>query len=39
MAKLISGTYGEALFSLAVEENKVDQFYEEVLTLKKIFDE
>ena len=26
MAKLISKTYGDALFSLAVEENKIDEF-------------
>ena len=39
MAKLISGTYGEALFQLAVEENKEDQFLEEVLTLQKILAE
>ena len=30
MAKLISKTYGEALFELAVEENKIDAFLEEV---------
>ena len=30
MAKLISKTYGEALFELAVEENKTDVFLEEV---------
>ena len=29
MAKLVANTYGEALFSLAVEENKVDALYEE----------
>ena len=39
MAKLISGTYGEALFQLAVEENKEDQFLEEVLALQKILAE
>ena len=36
MAKLISGTYGEALFQLAVEENKEDQFLEEVTSLQQI---
>lgn len=36
MAKLISGTYGEALFQLAVEENKEDQFLEETLALKEL---
>ena len=30
MAKLISKTYGEALFELAVEENKIDAFLKEV---------
>ena len=37
MAKLISKTYGEALFELAVEENKLDVFLDEVnLVLKAI---
>ena len=39
MAKLVSGTYGEALFQLAVEEKKEDQFLEEVQTLQKILEE
>lgn len=30
MAKLVSKTYGTALFELAVEEEKVDQFLEEI---------
>ena len=30
MAKLVSKTYGEALFELAVEENKLDALMEEV---------
>ena len=30
MAKLVSKTYGEALFELAVEEDKVDVFMEEI---------
>ena len=33
MAKLISKTYGDALFSLAVEENKIDEFIEEITGL------
>ena len=33
MAKLISKTYGDALFSLAVEENKTDEFIEEITGL------
>ncbi len=39
MAKLISGTYGEALFQLAVEEQKEDQILEEVISLQKILAE
>lgn len=33
MAKLVSKTYGEALFELAVEESKLDVFMEEVQAL------
>jgi F-type H+-transporting ATPase subunit delta len=33
MAKLICATYGDALFELAVEENKVDVLYEEAQTV------
>ena len=36
MAKLISKTYGEALFELAVEEGKVDVFLEEISQLLEI---
>ncbi len=36
MAKLISKTYGEALFELAVEENKVDAFMEEITLIQQI---
>lgn len=39
MAKLISGTYGEALFQLAVEEQKEDLFLDEALFLRKILSE
>ena len=39
MAKLVSKTYGEALFELAVEEGKEDKFLEEITALKKILDE
>ena len=39
MAKLISKTYGEALFELAVEENKTGLFLEEVGNLLKIIQE
>ena len=33
MAKLISKTYGDALFTLSVEENKTDEFIEEITQL------
>ena len=36
MAKLISKTYGEALFELAVEENKVDVLTEEISAILDI---
>lgn len=39
MAKLVSKTYGEALFELAVEEGREDAFLEEVMTLKEILKE
>ena len=39
MAKLVSKTYGEALFELAVEEGKEDELLNEVETLIKIIDE
>ena len=39
MAKLISRTYGEALFELAVEEHKEDLFLEETEGLLQILSE
>ena len=36
MAKLISKTYGDALFELAVEEDKVDVLSEEIEQLQKV---
>ena len=36
MAKLISKTYGDALFTLAVEENKVDELVKEITQLLDI---
>lgn len=39
MAKLVSNTYGQALFELAVEEGKEELFLEEVGTLKEILSE
>ena len=38
MAKLVSKTYGEALFELAVEENQVDVFMEEITQLQDILE-
>ena len=39
MAKLVSTTYGEALFELAQEENKVLALLEEVTALRTILRE
>ncbi len=39
MAKLISKTYGDALFELAVEKNKVDVLLEEIEQLKQVLSE
>ncbi len=39
MAKLISKTYGEALFELAIEEDKIDVFLEEVVFLQEVMKE
>ena len=36
MAKLVSKTYGEALFELAVEEGKEEEFLQEIESLKEI---
>ena len=38
MAKLVTKTYADALFQLAVEENKVDELYSEVSELIDILD-
>lgn len=37
MAKLISKTYGEALFELAVEEEKTDVMLEEITGIRQVF--
>lgn len=37
MAKLVSKTYGDALFELAVEENRIDSLMEEVMMLQTVF--
>lgn len=39
MAKLISKTYGDALFELAIEENRVDELFDEIQQLKNILKE
>lgn len=39
MAKLISKTYGEALFELAVEENKTDVFVEEIECILSVLEQ
>jgi F-type H+-transporting ATPase subunit delta len=36
MAKLISKTYGDALLSVAVEEDKIDSFAEEIAALENV---
>ncbi len=39
MAKLVSKTYGDALFALAMEKNTIDVLYEEVLSLQSVLNE
>lgn len=39
MAKLISKTYGEAIFELAVSENRVDALTQEIETVLKVLEE
>ena len=39
MAKLVSKTYGEALFELAVEEGREDAFLTEIMALKEVLKE
>ena len=39
MAKLVGATYGEALFELAVEEKREEEFLEEVMQLKELLSE
>ena len=36
MAKLVSKVYGDALFSIAIEENKLDTIWEEVRTIRDV---
>ena len=37
MAKLVSKTYGDALFELALEEDKLDLLFEESKVIKEVF--
>ena len=37
MAKRVSSIYGDALFTLALEENTVDQFAEEIAAARDVF--
>lgn len=39
MAKLVAKTYGEALFELAISENKIDVLLEEAVGLTQVFEE
>ena len=39
MAKQVNTTYGDALFELAVEENRVDSIQEEITELLQILRE
>ena len=39
MAKLVSKTYGDALFELALEENKIDSLQEEVIVVLDVLAE
>ena len=36
MAKLVSNVYGDALFELAIESNRLDEFFEETKGIKEI---
>ena len=37
MAKLVSSTYGDALFDLALEKDSVDALYEEAQDVRETF--
>lgn len=39
MAKLASKVYGEALFQVAVEENRIDEMMEEIRTVREALEE
>jgi len=37
MAKLVSSTYGDALFELALSEGRLDELYEEIASVRDVF--
>ena len=39
MARLVSKTYGDALFELALEKDIISEMKKEVLSVKQIFEE
>ncbi len=39
MAKLVSGVYGDAMFSLALEENRIDALQNEITIMQEVLDE
>ena len=39
MAKLVSKVYGDALFELAIEENKLESVWDEVRVIEKALDD
>ena len=39
MAKLVSTTYADALFETGIEENTLDELYNEALSVKQILEE
>ena len=38
MAKLVSKTYGDALFAIALEESRVDEFFESAKVVREVWD-
>ena len=39
MSKLVAGTYGDALFDFAMEENQIDSLMDEILTVQAVLEE
>ena len=37
MARLVSKTYGDALYALALEKGTIDAIYGEIVELKEVF--